>query len=99
MTSSKPLRCRTRWTSGAGATETGLTLIGFYHSHPDHPAVPSSVDLEHAWPNLHYLILSVREGRAETARTWRLREDRSAFDEAVIRTGSVEAATATRFPR
>jgi len=86
-------------TAEARATETGLTLIGFYHSHPDHPAVPSSVDLEHAWPNLHYLILSVREGRAETARTWRLREDRSAFDEAVIRTGSVEAATATRFPR
>jgi proteasome lid subunit RPN8/RPN11 len=86
----------------ARAAETGLTLIGFYHSHPDHPAVPSAFDLEHAWPNLHYLIVSVREGRAEAARTWRLRADRSAFDEVSIRPvppgrggASVAAATAS----
>jgi len=72
-------------TAEARAAETGLTLIGFYHSHPDHPAVPSAFDLEHAWPNLYYLILSVRQGRAEAARTWRLRADRSAFDEVSIR--------------
>ena len=38
-------------------------LVGFYHSHPDHPAVPSAFDLEHAWPNLSYVIVSVRDGR------------------------------------
>jgi cysteine synthase B len=65
----------------ARAAETGLTLIGFYHSHPDHPAVPSAFDLEHAWPNLCYLIVSVREGRAADARAWRLRDDRSGFDQ------------------
>jgi cysteine synthase B len=68
------------------ARETGRTLIGFYHSHPNHPAVPSAFDLAHAWPNMHYLILSVRGGRPEEARTWRLREDRSAFDEETIAT-------------
>lgn len=68
------------------ASETGRTLLGFYHSHPNHPAIPSAFDLAHAWPNMHYLILSVRGGRPEEARTWRLREDRSAFDEAIVTT-------------
>jgi len=66
------------------ASETGRTLLGFYHSHPNHPAVPSAFDLAHAWPNLRYLILSVRGGRPEEARTWTLNEDRSAFDEEVV---------------
>jgi proteasome lid subunit RPN8/RPN11 len=65
----------------ARAREIGGDVIGFYHSHPDHPAIPSAFDLEHAWPNLSYVILSVRAGRSEEARSWRLRADRSAFDE------------------
>ena len=66
------------------ASETGRTLLGFYHSHPNHPAVPSAFDLAHAWPNLRYLIVSVRGGRPEEARTWKLREDRSSFDEEIV---------------
>jgi cysteine synthase B len=66
------------------ASETGRTLIGFYHSHPNHPAVPSAFDLAHAWPNLKYLIVSVRGGHPEEHRTWRLRDDRTAFDEEVV---------------
>jgi len=65
----------------ARAAETGLTLVGFYHSHPDHPAEPSAFDRDHAWPNLSYLILSVREGQPKEARSWRLRPDRSSFEE------------------
>src|SRR6185295_12507243 len=38
------------------ARELGATLVGFYHSHPDAPARPSAYDLEHAWPNLTYVI-------------------------------------------
>ena len=68
------------------ASETGRTLLGFYHSHPNHPAVPSAFDLAHAWPNLRYLIVSVRGGRPEESRTWTLREDRSAFDEEIFAT-------------
>jgi cysteine synthase B len=66
------------------ATETGLTLLGFYHSHPDHPAEPSQFDLEHAWPNLSYVIVSVRQGQPKEMRSWRLRADRSRFDEEFI---------------
>jgi proteasome lid subunit RPN8/RPN11 len=43
---------------------TGEALVGFYHSHPDHPAVPSLFDQEHAWPWYTYLVLAVEEGRA-----------------------------------
>jgi proteasome lid subunit RPN8/RPN11 len=65
----------------ARADELGASLLGFYHSHPDHPAVPSSIDLEHAWPNLIYAIVSVREGDARELRAWRLKPDRSGFTE------------------
>jgi proteasome lid subunit RPN8/RPN11 len=43
---------------------TGESLVGFYHSHPDHPAVPSLFDQDHAWPWYTYLVLSVEHGRA-----------------------------------
>jgi len=43
--------------------------------------VPSAFDLEHAWPNQSYLIVSVQAGRPDASRSWRLRADRSAFDE------------------
>lgn len=64
----------------AAARKAGATLLGFYHSHPDHPAEPSEVDLAHAWPAFVYVIVSVREGRARDVTGWRLRDDRSAFD-------------------
>jgi proteasome lid subunit RPN8/RPN11 len=63
------------------AAEVGGELLGFYHSHPDHPARPSQYDLDHAWPFFSYIIVSVRAGVAEEMTSWRLREDRSAFDE------------------
>ncbi len=55
-------------------------VVGFYHSHPDHPAVPSQFDLDHAWPVYSYLIVSVREGRAQELLSYELRADRSRFD-------------------
>ena len=66
------------------ATELGLELLGFYHSHPDHPARPSQYDLDHAWPVFSYVIVSVREGLAAELTSWRLREDRAAFDEETV---------------
>ena len=63
------------------AGELGGDLLGFYHSHPDHPARPSQYDLDHAWPFFSYIIVSVRAGAPEAMTSWRLREDRSAFDE------------------
>jgi proteasome lid subunit RPN8/RPN11 len=66
------------------ARALGLDIIGYYHSHPDHPARPSEFDREHAWPGLSYLIVGVERGRVVEARSWRLTDDRESFDEEVI---------------
>jgi cysteine synthase B len=68
----------------ARAAERGLEIVGFYHSHPDHPAEPSAFDLAHAWPNLSYAIVSIRGGAPREMRSWRLRADRSGYDEESI---------------
>ncbi|HEY4720281.1 MAG TPA: M67 family metallopeptidase [Anaerolineae bacterium] len=65
----------------AYAEGKGLDLIGFFHSHPDHPAAPSEFDREHALPWWSYVIVSVRQGQATDVLSWQLRDDRSAFDE------------------
>jgi proteasome lid subunit RPN8/RPN11 len=65
----------------ARAAAAGRELLGFYHSHPDHPARPSQYDLDHAWPFFSYVIVSVRDGEPGDVRSWRLRDDRSQFDE------------------
>jgi proteasome lid subunit RPN8/RPN11 len=62
------------------ASEAGLQVVGYYHSHPDAPPVPSEFDREHAWPWYVYLIVSVVDGRTADARAWRLSDDRDAFD-------------------
>ena len=66
------------------ARDTGLDLLGFYHSHPDHPARPSQYDLDHAWPFFSYVIVSVMGGEDKLLTSWRLKDDRSAFDEEQI---------------
>jgi proteasome lid subunit RPN8/RPN11 len=67
--------------SEARARALGAELVGFYHSHPDHPAQPSQYDLDHAWPNFSYLIVAVADGASGDLRSWRLLPDRSAFEE------------------
>lgn len=62
----------------------GLDVIGFYHSHPDHPAVPSTFDRDHSWPWYTYVILAIRSGEFVAARAWQLADDRSHFDETDI---------------
>ena len=62
------------------ARDAGLDVLGFFHSHPDHPARPSTFDLEHAWPFYSYVIVSVEKGVVADTRSWRLAEDRSAFE-------------------
>ena len=62
------------------ADERELTLVGYYHSHPDSPAIPSDYDREHALPNFVYIITSVEMGRATDMRVWKLQGDRSVFD-------------------
>jgi proteasome lid subunit RPN8/RPN11 len=67
------------------AAKRDLGVWGYYHSHPNHPAVPSGFDLDHApFIEWSYLIVSVRDGKAEEVRAWTVREDRSQFDEEEI---------------
>jgi proteasome lid subunit RPN8/RPN11 len=61
------------------AREKSLDVLGFYHSHPDQPARPSEYDREHALPSYSYVIVSVRQGRAEEFTSWTLDDDRRAF--------------------
>src|SRR6185295_15302719 len=56
-----------------------LDVLGFYHSHPDHPAVPSQYDLEHAWPVYSYIVVSVQSGVAKDIRSWEMQTDRTRF--------------------
>jgi len=56
-----------------------LEVLGYYHSHPDHPAEPSAFDSEHAWPWYSYLIVRVDRGRAGEMTSWVLEEDCTAM--------------------
>ncbi len=62
------------------ARARGLEVVGYYHSHPDHPAKPSIYDRDHAWPWYSYVIIEVRSGDARELNSWMLTEDRSRFD-------------------
>jgi proteasome lid subunit RPN8/RPN11 len=61
------------------ARQQGLDVIGWYHSHPDHPARPSEFDREHAWPWYSYIIVSVQNGAPQEMTSWRLNDDRAEF--------------------
>ena len=66
------------------AAELDMDVLGFYHSHPDHPAEPSEYDREHAWPGWSYVIASVSAENVEDMRSWVLKPDRSGYDEEPI---------------
>ena len=61
------------------ANAEGVTLLGFYHSHPDAPARPSERDLLQALPRVDYIIVSVVRATPSDITCWRLRDDRVAF--------------------
>jgi proteasome lid subunit RPN8/RPN11 len=69
------------------ATERGAELVGFYHSHPDHPARPSQYDLDHAWPTFAYIIVAVAAGADHDMTVWYLKDDRSSFEEGSLHHG------------
>jgi proteasome lid subunit RPN8/RPN11 len=62
----------------------GLQVVGWFHSHPDHPAEPSQYDRESAWPWYSYIIVSVRGGLAAEMASWRLQDDRQDYWEEQI---------------
>ncbi len=66
------------------AERLGLSLIGVFHSHPDHPNQPSEYDRDWAQPTFSYVITTIQSGKAGESRSWRLNEDRSSFVEETI---------------
>lgn len=69
------------------ARQRGLDVLGYYHSHPDHPARPSNYDRDHAWPWYSYVIIAVEQGAPKDLTSWMLAEDRSAFGEEPVTIG------------
>ena len=63
----------------SAAREVKLDVIGFYHSHPDHPALPSEYDKDHALPFYSYVIVSIEKGNAKELTSWELTIDRKEF--------------------
>jgi proteasome lid subunit RPN8/RPN11 len=62
------------------ADREGIEILGFYHSHPDHPARPSEYDREHAMPFFHYVVLAVADGIPGDIGSFVLSEDRGTFE-------------------
>jgi len=75
------------------AREQSLELLGWYHSHPDHPPRPSEYDREQAtWPWFSYVIVAIERGRPGQMTSWRLAEDRSRFLPEEIEVSSAQPA-------
>ena len=67
------------------AIKNGLDIVGFYHSHPDHSAIPSAYDVEHALPVYSYLIVSVYDSKAVDFTISVLTPDRAKFEKELIK--------------
>ena len=63
------------------AIEKKMQLLGFYHSHPNHPAKPSETDLNYAWPNFSYPIVSIMAGKFDVIRSYALVPEKKEFAE------------------
>jgi proteasome lid subunit RPN8/RPN11 len=72
------------------ARERKLDVIGYYHSHPESPAVPSQYDLDHALPVWSYIISSVIEKKVVDIRSWEMENDRSKFNEEEVEKSFVQ---------
>lgn len=66
------------------ARAQGMKVLGFYHSHPDHPAVPSEYDRTHAWPGYSYIIVSSRPGRTGRMTSWIIEDEGAPFTQEEI---------------
>jgi proteasome lid subunit RPN8/RPN11 len=69
--------------------ERGLDIVGFYHSHPDHPAQWSATDLAEAhWLGCSYVITAVEKGTAKVTNSFLLtgtsEEDKAFADQAIV---------------
>jgi proteasome lid subunit RPN8/RPN11 len=66
------------------ADDNNLQLLGVYHSHPNHPSVPSETDRVNAQPYFSYVIVSIMEGKFNTIQSWRLNDEAQFEEEKII---------------
>lgn len=66
------------------ARDRKLDIIGIYHSHPDHPAIPSECDRVYAWYEYSYIIVSVHQGKASDLKSWSLDNEHQFQPEEII---------------
>ena len=76
-----------------GADAEGIQVLGFYHSHPDHPARPSEYDRERAMPFFHYIVLAVASGCPGEIGSFVLSDDRAAFEREELLVEAAEGVT------
>jgi proteasome lid subunit RPN8/RPN11 len=70
--------------AGRGARERGLDIVGFWHSHPDHPARPSQFDTDHAWLDYVYIIVNTTAGGAGDLNGFTLVDEGGPFEQLVL---------------
>ncbi|MCB0855302.1 MAG: M67 family metallopeptidase [Bacteroidetes bacterium] len=63
------------------ALTEGFDFLGLYHTHPNHPAIPSIHDLKQAMPVFSYIILSIQEGKFDHIRSWQIDDQENKFFE------------------
>jgi proteasome lid subunit RPN8/RPN11 len=72
----------------ATADARGLALLGFWHSHPDHPARPSQTDRAYAWPGLLTLVIAVTRGQPGELTAWDVPGPEEPFRRLELATGA-----------
>jgi proteasome lid subunit RPN8/RPN11 len=65
------------------AAGSASEVVGYYHSHPDGLATPSSTDQQSAWPGVSYIIVAVKSGRAMEVRSWTF-DDGKAIEQTIV---------------
>ena len=75
------------------AEAQGKSVIGFYHSHPNHPARPSEYDRQHGWPFYSYVIVSIMDGKPADLTSWILNDQTEKFEQQAIVIGQEARAT------
>src|SRR6201996_5293064 len=77
------------------ARDRGLDIVGFYHSHPDHPAQWSKTDFAEAhWLGCSYVITAVEKGVAAQTNSFLLTgtsEENKAFEDEPVEVAVLEA--------
>ncbi len=66
------------------AGTNGLDVVGFYHSHPDHPSRPSQFDRDRGWPDYSYIIVAVEGGKKTQAQSWHFDRPDDPFKEETL---------------